>query len=80
MVSIIVPNYNHLEFLPQRLETIFNQSFQDFEVILLDDCFTDASWEYLKRFENHPKVSHLIRNEFNSGSPFRQWKKEFDID
>lgn len=79
MISIIVPNYNHRKFLPQRLETVFNQTFQDFEVILLDDRSTDDSWEYLKQFENHLKVSHCIRNEFNSGSPFRQWKKGLDL-
>ena len=79
MISIIVPNYNHRKFLSQRLETIFNQTFQDFEVILLDDCSTDGSWEYLKQFENHPKVSHCIRNESNSGSPFKQWKKGLDL-
>lgn len=75
MISIIVPNFNHLPFLPKRLNTILNQSFQDFELILLDDCSTDGSWEYLKQFEFHPKVSHCIRNERNSGSPFRQWEK-----
>lgn len=78
-ISIIVPNYNHLQFLPKRLETIFNQTFQEFEVILLDDCSTDGSWEYLKQFYNHPKVSNCIRNEVNSGSPFKQWKKGLDL-
>ena len=79
MISIIVPNYNHKKFLPQRLNTIFNQTFQDFEVILLDDCSTDDSWEYLKEYEHHPKVSHCIRNEINSGSPFKQWKKGLEL-
>lgn len=79
MISIIVPNYNHEKFLPKRLDTIFNQTFQDFEVILLDDCSTDGSWELLKKFKNHPKVSHCIRNEVNSGSPFKQWKKGLDL-
>lgn len=79
MISIIVPNYNHRKFLPQRLDTIFNQTFQDFEVILLDDCSTDDSWEYLKEYKNHPKVSHCVRNEVNSGSPFKQWKMGVDF-
>lgn len=78
-ISIIVPNYNHRKFLPERLDSIFNQTFQDFELILLDDCSTDGSWEYLKQFENHPKVSHCIKNESNSGSPFKQWKKGLDL-
>ncbi|MFL0682744.1 MAG: glycosyltransferase family 2 protein [Algoriphagus aquaeductus] len=79
MISVIVPNYNHLQFLPKRLETVFSQTFQDFEVILLDDCSTDNSWELLKQYENHPKVSHCIRNQVNSGSPFKQWKKGLDL-
>ena len=42
-VSIIVPNYNHARFLPRRIESILRQSYQDFELILLDDCSTDDS-------------------------------------
>lgn len=41
----------------------------------MDDCSTDGSWEYLNQFEDHPKVSHCIRNKVNSGSPFKQWAK-----
>lgn len=78
-VSVIIPNYNHAEFLPKRLDTVFNQSFQNFEVIILDDNSSDGSWEYLKCFESHPKVSHCIRNEVNSGSTFSQWKKGLDL-
>ena len=34
-VSIIIPNYNHAKYLPQRLESVYDQTYQDFEVILL---------------------------------------------
>lgn len=78
-VSIIVPNYNHSQFLNQRLDSIFNQTYQDFEVILLDDCSTDNSVEILKNYASHPKVSHFIINEENSGSPFKQWKKGISL-
>lgn len=74
-VSIIIPNYNHAEFLQQRLDSVFNQTYQDFEVILLDDASTDGSVEILKKYQEHPKVSHLILNDTNSGSPFKQWQK-----
>jgi glycosyltransferase involved in cell wall biosynthesis len=74
-VSIIVPNYNHAPYLQQRLDSVFNQTFKDFEVILLDDASTDGSQALLKDYKSHPKVSHLIFNETNSGSPFRQWQK-----
>ena len=78
-VSVIVPNYNHAPYLEQRIESILNQSYQDFELILLDDCSTDSSVEILKKYENHPKVSHLVINEQNSGSTFKQWDKGIQL-
>ena len=79
LVSIIIPNYNHALFLKQRIDTILNQTFQDFEIILLDDASTDGSLEILKSYKNHPKVAHLILNETNSGSPFKQWQKGINL-
>ncbi len=38
-VSLIVPNYNHARFLRRRIDSILDQSYQDFEVTLLDDCW-----------------------------------------
>jgi len=78
-VSIIVPNYNHQIYLQKRLDSIFNQTFEDFEVILLDDASNDGSRDILNLYENHPKVSHLIINNENSGSPFKQWKKGIEL-
>ena len=78
-VSIIVPNYNHAKFLKQRLESIFNQTFQNFEVILLDDCSNDNSIEILNEYIKNPKVSHFIKNKKNSGSTFKQWKKGLEL-
>lgn len=79
ILSIVVPNYNHVTFLPQRLKSIFHQSFKNFEVILLDDASTDGSQELLKQYKTHSKVSHLVINEVNSGSPFRQWQKGISL-
>jgi glycosyltransferase involved in cell wall biosynthesis len=78
-VSIIIPNYNYAKFLEQRLDSVFNQTFQDFEVILLDDCSTDHSVDILSEYKQHPKVSHFIINEINTGSPFKQWKKGIEL-
>lgn len=72
-VSVIVPNFNHAKYLAQRLDSIFSQTYQDFEVILLDDCSTDDSRQVLERYRHHPKVSRVIYNETNSGSPYKQW-------
>lgn len=74
-VSIILPNFNHGIYLKDRLDSIFNQTYQDFEVIILDDASTDNSLSILNAYKKHAKVSHFIVNTENSGSPFKQWKK-----
>ena len=74
-VSIIVPNYNHAPFLKKRIDSILNQTYQDFELILMDDCSTDNSRAVLEIYRNNPKVSHVIYNTSNSGSTFKQWEK-----
>lgn len=74
-VSIIVPNYNHARFLRQRIDSILAQTYQDFELILLDDCSTDDSAAILREYASHPRVTQLVFNETNSGSTFKQWNK-----
>jgi glycosyltransferase involved in cell wall biosynthesis len=73
-VSVVVPSYNHARFLAQRLESILGQTFQDFELILLDDCSTDDSRSILLHYADDPRVG-IEFNEVNSGSPFKQWNK-----
>ncbi len=79
LVSIIVPNYNHELFLEERLLSIVNQTFQDFEIILLDDASTDKSDQILKHYSKNSRVSHFHINSENSGSPFRQWQKGIEL-
>ena len=65
-VSVILPNYNHARFLKERIDSILNQTFQDFELILLDDCSSDNSVEVLEEYRNNPHVSHIELNEQNA--------------
>jgi glycosyltransferase involved in cell wall biosynthesis len=74
MVSVIIPNYNHARYLRRRIESVLGQTYQDFEVILLDDCSTDQSREILESYANHPKVRCEF-NAQNSGTVFKQWNK-----
>lgn len=75
LVSVIIPSYNHEKFLKERIDSVLNQTFQDFELIILDDLSPDNSREIIESYRAHPKVSQIIYNEKNSGSTFFQWNK-----
>ena len=74
-VSVIIPNYNHAPFLKQRIDSVLSQTFQDFELIILDDCSTDSSREIIEQCRSNPKISQIIFNTENSGGLFKQWIK-----
>jgi glycosyltransferase involved in cell wall biosynthesis len=74
-VSVIVPNFNHERYLRQRIHSILAQTYEDFELILLDDCSTDQSRDLLASYANNPKVTRTEFNAENSGSTFKQWNK-----
>jgi len=78
-VSVIIPNYNHGCFLKQRIESILNQSFRDFEVIIIDDCSTDDSKEIIESYRHNLKIKKIVYNKKNTGSPFPQWRKGIDL-
>ena len=74
-VSVVVPNFNHARFLRRRLDSILEQSYQDFEIILLDDASTDESPAILTEYAGNPRVTALLINALNSGSSFQQWDR-----
>lgn len=74
-VSVIVPNYNHAPYLRERLDSIVNQTFSDWELIILDDASTDDSILIIREYEaRDPRITFLPQTT-NSGSPFAQWNK-----
>lgn len=76
LVSVIVPNYNHSAFLNKRLDCIYNQSYKNIEVILMDDCSSDNSREILSEYaKKYPHISKTLFNKTNSGGVFYQWAK-----
>jgi len=67
-VSIIIPNYNRKEHLERLLPSIANQTFDDYEVIIIDDFSTDrAAVEYIKTFIKDGGDMRLIENAENLG-------------
>jgi glycosyltransferase involved in cell wall biosynthesis len=78
-VSVIIPNYNHAPFLKKRIDSVLEQTYQNFEIIILDDCSTDNSRDIIEQYAKHEKVSQIVFNDKNSGSPFTQWQKGFAL-
>lgn len=66
-VTVLIPNYNHAEYLPQSLGAIFSQSCLPKQVIVIDDASTDESVPLIEEFQKtHPEIL-LIKNETNQG-------------
>jgi glycosyltransferase involved in cell wall biosynthesis len=79
-VSVIVPNFNHGPFLRERLDSIYSQTYRNFEVILLDDCSGDDSVSILSEYaEIHSERTIRVFNETNSGGVFLQWKRGLEL-
>jgi|688.fasta_scaffold27359_4 glycosyltransferase involved in cell wall biosynthesis len=79
LISIIVPNYNHARFLNERMLSVLNQTYERNEIIILDDCSCDDSKVIIEGFKEVGKIAHIVYNESNSGSPFKQWVKGIEM-
>lgn len=79
LVSVIIPNYNHAPYLDQRIQSVLNQTYDNFEVIILDDKSPDNSVEVINHYASNPHVSHIVVNKENSGSTFVQWNRGLEL-
>lgn len=75
LVSVVIPNYNHAPYLSKRIESVLAQTYQNFELIILDDCSTDGSRDIIERYAAQDDRIQTFFNVTNSGSPFVQWNK-----
>jgi len=62
--SVIIPVYNREKRLPKALESLKNQTCQDFETIIIDDCSTDDSYNVASAYPL--KNKRLLKNNINS--------------
>lgn len=66
-VSYIVTVYNMEKYLDKCLDSIVHQNYQNFEVIMVDDCSTDGSAEIIKAYESKYDMCRVVRNKHNVG-------------
>lgn len=62
VASVVIPNWNGKELLEDCLQSLFKQSFKEFEVILADNNSTDDSLEYVKKFFPQVRIIRLNKN------------------
>lgn len=73
-VSIILPTYNRAKILPRTIESILNQTFKNFELIIVDDGSTDDTEKIVKNFQRKDKRIVYIKNIQNRGVSFSRNK------
>lgn len=78
-VSVIIPVYNAEKFLHRCLDSMFSQTYQDFEIMCINDCSPDNSLSILREYEEkYPKQMIVIDNEKNIGQGLSR-KKAIDV-
>ncbi|ODP99259.1 glycosyltransferase family 2 protein [Salinivibrio sp. DV] len=60
--SVILPVYNGIDYIENCINTIINQDYDDYELIIVDDCSNDGTREYLKEIE-HPNINIVFQKE-----------------
>ncbi len=69
MISVVLPVYNGEKYLRQSINSILNQTYKDFELIIVNDCSTDSSLEIMKSYISMDKRIKIISNSTNQKLP-----------
>lgn len=68
-VSIVLPSYNGEKYLCAAIDSIICQSFTDWELILVDDCSTDSTYEIMLQYEKKDGRIYVLHNSINMNLP-----------
>lgn len=66
-VSVIIPTYNRAKLLPRAIKSVLNQTYQDFELIVVDDASTDNTEKVVKEFQEKDGRIRYIQYKKNKG-------------
>ncbi|GHU02627.1 hypothetical protein FACS1894147_04910 [Spirochaetia bacterium] len=68
LISIITPNYNSEAFIEATIESVLAQTYQNWEMLIVDDCSTDGSYDIALRYAENDKRISVHRMEENTGA------------
>ncbi len=68
LVSIVTPVYNAEKFISETIDSIQKQTYKDWELILVDDCSSDSSYDIISEYMKNDKRIRYIKLEKNSGA------------
>lgn len=68
-ISVVLPSYNGEKYIKDSIESVINQSFQDWELILVDDCSIDSTLKIMSEYKNKDKRIKVIHNQKNQKLP-----------
>ncbi|AQS38838.1 glycosyl transferase [Shewanella psychrophila] len=69
LVSVVVPLYNCADFITETVESIINQSYKNFEIVIVDNCSTDESLSVVNEYSHKFSNISVIQTMNNSGGP-----------
>lgn len=67
LVSVIMPAYNAASFIEEAIESVVKQTEENWELIVIDDCSQDRSFEYALKWQRKDYRISVLRNEANCG-------------
>lgn len=67
LVSVVLPTYNRAELLPRSVESVLNQTYKNFELIIIDDGSTDNTKEVVQEYAKKDKRVIYLRHKKNKG-------------
>lgn len=77
-ISVIMSSYNRTQYIKEAIESILNQTYQDFELIIIDDCSKKETQDVIEQYAKNDERIIFLKNEHNMG-PSNTRNRGFEI-